>query len=110
MSTILTRRTALRAFANFAALAIIPALAAPQGFDAPGYVKMWRDAGNETSLIFRRNGPPLFGFYNPGGIEMPSEVDQEYWFAQRKAHPDWKARVTDFLMKEDPRPSAFDRT
>jgi hypothetical protein len=103
-----SRRAALVMLAGASALAAIPPLAASQGFDAAAYVKMWRDAGNETSLIFRRSGAPLFGFYNPRGMEMPSDVEQAYWGEQRKAHPDWKARVLDFLMKEDPRPSAFD--
>lgn len=104
-----SRRHALVMIGGAAALAVLPALAAPQGFDAAGYVQMWRTPGNETSLIFRRDGRSLFGFYNPRGLELPSEAEQAYWFAQRKAHPDWKTRVTDFLMQEDPRPSVFER-
>jgi hypothetical protein len=69
-----SRRTMLIVLTSAVALAAIPAvvgLTAPQGFDAAGYVELWRDAGNQVGLAQTRSGKLLFGLHNPNGMRMP---------------------------------------
>ncbi len=110
MSTPTNRRLFLAsgtAATVFAALGVAVA-AEPTTFDPAGYVKLWRDAGNETVLSFRRDGRVMFGFYNPDGMRPPSCEDQRRWGALQKADPDWYGKTLDYLLAEDDRASVFD--